>query len=519
MDIQALEQAKQQWQSAADMLPQLICLLDEEGRLLRVNRTVEWWGLGDVASARGHDLHTILHPGCADPDCYFERFWDKATPARLEGKRSEIEVFDGVHKRYFVIRIQPLARQHSSQEGAATDLHTLVVVDDVSDLRHAKAAMQRHNDELAQQVTQEAKLRVLSEEMQARLLTILDKTTDFVAMADVSESLLYLNPAGRAMLGLGPADDITGKKLCDHADPDVRHTLKQVAIPSAIEKGLWAGESRLRDSSGQEIHTSQVIISHRRPDGQIDCISTILRDISERVTNERALRESREELRQLSNLLVSIQEDERRRIALDLHDGLGQSLSLIKLAVENAVRQLAGGDDGDSIETLRQVILRLKDALTEVRRVSTELRPSMLDDLGILPTLTWFFREFEAVCGGITVEKHLDVSEHDVPVLLKITIYRIIQEATSNIIKHSGANRIRISLHRDGDTLHLSIEDNGHGFDPRQVCASCGGCDAGVCRGIGLVSMKERVNLSRGNYCLESGPGVGTRIQAMWPLG
>ena len=518
MDIQALEKAKQHWQSAADMMPQLICLLNEEGRLLRVNRTMEWWGLGDVASVRGQNLHTVLHPGCADPDCYFERFWHDSTPARLEGRRSETAVFDTVHNRHFMIRVQPLVWRHHSQECAAEDLHTLVVVDDVSDLRQAEADTQRRNEELANQVTHEVERRALSEEMQARLLTILDRTTDFVAMADASESMLYLNPAGRALLGLGPVEDISGKKLCDHADPDVRHMFEHIAIPTAIEKGLWAGESRLRDSNGKEIHISQVIISHRNPDGQVDCISTVLRDISERVMTEQALRESREELRQLSGLLVSIQEDERRRIALDLHDGLGQSLSLIKLAVENAVGQMAAGNDGASIDTLRQLIPRLKDALFEVRRVSTELRPSILDDLGILPTLTWFFREFEAVCGGITVEKHLDVSERDVPVPLKITIYRILQEATSNIIKHAGATWIRVSLHRDDDALHLSIEDNGRGFDPAQVCAQCGGCDTGICRGIGLVSMKERVTLSRGNYCLESSPGLGTRIQATWPL-
>jgi PAS domain S-box-containing protein len=517
MDIRTLEKAKQQWQSAADLMPQLICLMDNEGRLLRINRTMEWWGLGGVASARGRGLHDILHPGCTDPDCYFQRFWHDTSPARLEGRRTECEVFDPLLDRHFAIRVQPLVWR-PSQTHEAEDLHTVVVVDDISDLKQAEAGIQRRQEELSQQVAHEVERRALSEEMQARLLTILDKTTDYIAMTDASESMLYLNPAGRTMLGLGPADDISGKKLCDHADPDVQHTLRHVAIPTAIEEGLWAGESRMRDSNGQEIHTSQVIIAHRDGDGQVDCISTILRDIGERVMTEQALRESREELRQLSGLLVSIQEDERRRISLDLHDGLGQSLSLIKLAVENAVEQMVAGNDGASIDTLRRVIPRLKDALIEVRRVSTELRPSILDDLGILPTLTWFFREFEAVCGEMTIEKHLDVSEHDVPAPLKITIYRILQEATSNIVKHSGANRIRVSLHRDDDALHLSVQDNGHGFDPKQVCAQCGGCDTGVCRGIGLVSMKERVGLSGGSYHLESSPGFGTTIQASWPL-
>lgn len=519
MDVHTLEKAKQQWQAAADMMPQLICLMNTEGRLLHVNRTLERWRLGNVVGAKGHALHALLHPGCADPGCYFERFWRDATPARMLGRRSEIKAFDARLNRYFSILVQPLVFHHASKTLSAEDLHTVVIIDDVSDRRQAEESIRRRNQELAQQVTQEAERRALSEEMQARLLTILEKTTDYVAMADGSETLLYLNPAGRAMLGLDPADDIYDKNLFDHADPDVQHTLRHIAVPAAVEKGLWAGESRMRDSSGQEIHTSQVIIAHRGTDGQIDCISTILRDISERVRTEQALRESREELRQLSGMLVSIQEDERRRIALDLHDGLGQSLSLIKLAVENAAGQVAEGAHDAALATLQQLGPRLKEALVDVRRVSTELRPSILDDLGILPTLSWFFREFEAVCGRMVVEKMLDVSEQDVPQALKITLYRVLQEATSNIVKHAAAGRMRVSLNREAGSLHLTIEDNGRGFDPDGICAQCEGCGVGVCRGIGLVSMKERVTLSGGHYQLRSTPGLGTRIQASWPLG
>jgi len=518
MDIQALEKAKQQWQSAADLMPQLICLMNDEGRLLHINRTMEWWGLGTVCSAKGQELHDILHPGCSDPACYFKRFWNSTHQARLDGRRVEHEAFDGVLNRHFVIRVQPLVWRNHNQERAAEDLHTVVVVDDVSDLKAAEAEIQRRNVELAHQVTQEAQRRALSEEMRARLLTILEKTTDYVAIADASQELLYLNPAGRQMLGLRPEEDITRKRMCDHMDADALGTIRYTAIPAAIENGLWVGESRMRDSSGRDLYTSQVIIAHHGEDGEIDCFSTILRDISERVRAEQALRQSQEDLRQLSGMLVSVQEEERRRIALDLHDGLGQSLSLIKLAVESTAELMATGDHEFAQESLRQLIPRLKDALLDVRRVATALRPSILDDLGILPTLSWFFREFEAVSKHLVVEKILAVAEHEVPDPLKITLYRVIQEASSNIIKHAAADRMRVTLKRDQNALHLTIDDNGRGFDPDALCAKCQTCTTEACRGLGLVSMKERVSLSGGDYRLESSPGAGTHIHAWWPL-
>jgi len=226
-----------------------------------------------------------------------------------------------------------------------------------------------------------------------------------------------------------------------------------------------------------------------------------------------ALCEAREELRRLSLLSISIQEDERRRIALDLHDGLGQSLSLLKLSIEKAARLLAEGGTTEAGEFLRQLAPRVDQALAEVRRVSTQLRPSMLDDLGMLPTLSWFFREFEAAGAGIVLEKSIKVAEADVPVALRITIFRIIQEAFHNIVKHSAADRVRIRLDRIGNGLQLQIADNGCGFDPAAI-----EWIEGTTRGLGLLGMRERASASGGTYHLHSAPGHGTSISVRWLL-
>jgi signal transduction histidine kinase len=253
-------------------------------------------------------------------------------------------------------------------------------------------------------------------------------------------------------------------------------------------------------------------VTQQGADGQVRNLSPIVTAAAiDDAGIAQALRDSREELRRLSGLLISIQEDERRRIALDLHDGLGQSISLIKLSIEKAAVLLAAGATSEAGESLRQLLPRVEEALVDVRRVSTELRPLMLDDLGIMPTLSWFFREFEAACGGIVVERAFNVAESDVPVPLHITLYRILQEALHNIVKHSGADRVRVCLERIDDVLHLVIEDNGRGFDPDSVK-----CVEGQTRGLGLLSMKERASFSGATYFLTSVPGKGTCIKVLW---
>jgi PAS domain S-box-containing protein len=512
VDVQTIEKAKQQWQSAADMMPQLLCLLNARGRLIHINRTIERWGLGRVADVRGQQLHDVLHPDCGDPHCYFKSLWPDAVARLGRGERTEREVFDPVLKRHFSVLVQPLVRP-PPRFREADDLHAVVMMGDISDIKQAEAGYQNLFQELECMVCMERERRKFSEGIQARLLTILEKTTDYVAMADAAGDMLYLNPAGRALLGLGPHDDISHMKLCEHGDQEAKDRIWGEAIPSAIRSGLWAGESRLRNRAGREIHASQVIIAHRGADGLVENFSTILRDTSEQVRTAQVLRESHDELRRLSGLLVTIQEDERRRIALDLHDGLGQSLSLIKLSVEGAAQQLAAGSAEAAAASLQQLIPRIRQAMFEVRRVSSELRPSILDDLGILPTLSWFFREFEAACSHIAVEKAFNVAEHDVPAPLRITLYRILQEATNNIVKHAGANRVRISLDLIGGALRLLIEDNGCGFDPDNIPYV-----EGETRGIGLVSMKERAALFGGTCRIVSAPGQGTRIEVTWPL-
>ena len=230
-------------------------------------------------------------------------------------------------------------------------------------------------------------------------------------------------------------------------------------------------------------------------------------------TSGRAACGQQTELQRLSVRLLEVQESERRRIATDLHDVLGQSLTVIKLFLDESVMLLAANEPSSAAQSLEQVRLKVKDAFGELRSVAMNLRPAIIDDLGILATLSWFFREFETACQDMNVEKFFSIHEDSIPVPLKIIIFRIIQEATHNIVKHANASRIRVTLEKSGGAIHLSISDNGNGFDP-----AAAGKSRPFGKGLGLLSMKERAELSGGTYVMESRPGQGTRINVSWPL-
>ncbi len=231
---------------------------------------------------------------------------------------------------------------------------------------------------------------------------------------------------------------------------------------------------------------------------------------------EVAPRNHPEEPGTISTHLLAIQENERRRIAADLHDGIGQSLSIIRLALDSAIQQIRIGEVPQALEALQLVSGKVKESMGELHRTAMDMRPSMLDDLGIVPTLSWFFREFESVWQGRTLEKNVNIAESDVPASLRVTIFRLLQEAMNNVVKHAGADCIRVSLSRSGGLLQLSVEDNGRGFDPDAVTRSCGSrcCDNGC--GFGLLTMKERARSTSGIFEMRSAVEAGTRILVSW---
>ncbi len=240
----------------------------------------------------------------------------------------------------------------------------------------------------------------------------------------------------------------------------------------------------------------------------IESMAPLVAEAMNRFNLEEGLRQSEARLRQLSSQLLTMQEDERKRIARELHDGIGQSLSAVKFRLESALQQKGRG----RTKALGELLPLLGGCIDESRRMQMDLRPALIDDLGILPTLTWFCREFEKTYKGIRIEKHLTIQEEKVPDLLKIVIFRMLQEAMNNIAKHSKATRVDLYLRQHNDSIEMVVQDNGVGFSLQEVASR-----SSLDRGLGLSSMAERAELSGGSFTIDSIEGKGTRIRATWP--
>ncbi|MHC4063258.1 MAG: sensor histidine kinase [Planctomycetota bacterium] len=240
----------------------------------------------------------------------------------------------------------------------------------------------------------------------------------------------------------------------------------------------------------------------------------LTREVEAHMDDKETLRASERKLRALSSKLLRAQEQERKKIALELHDGLGQILSAAKFRLESRLNRPGPGAAEEGMELVRGAVGKIQDAIEEVRNIAMDLRPSILDDLGILATLDWFCREFQQVYPDIRINKHTALAEDDIPGALKVVIYRVVQEALNNVAKHARASQVDLDLGATRDELSLRIADNGRGFDLNHYLQHLGNY-----KGTGLQSMRERCELSLARFSIESSRDAGTVIQASWPRG
>ena len=233
----------------------------------------------------------------------------------------------------------------------------------------------------------------------------------------------------------------------------------------------------------------------------------VANDITGKVKAEQDLKESHRQLRELSSYLENIREEERKHISREIHDELGQQLTLLKLDLMQMSKKL-NPEEKEMIEKMKQADQLLAETMKSVRKIATQLRPSILDNLGLVSALEWQSREFEKNFGIRCVFESL-LYEPQFSTKQSNALFRIYQEALTNIARHSGATKVDAVLSQEENRFVLEIRDNGKGFNANEMAHK---------KTLGLKGMQERALMIDGDFQIESAPGQGTYIQISIPI-
>lgn len=330
-----------------------------------------------------------------------------------------------------------------------------------------------------------------------------------ILVLDSEGRIVRFNPYMEEISGYR-LDDVQGKDWFDvFLHPSDQARLRGVFLNMIPTRQVRGYVNRILTRDGQERQIEWYNENLNRLDGDRIGILSIGQDITERKKAEEALKLSESRLRILYAQLLTAQEEERREIAKEVHDSIGSPLAGLKIGLENALMQVQKKKTDP--ESLRALADLAQHAMRECRRIMTDLRPSVLDDYGIVATIGWFCDRLQTVNPGIKIEKQILVSEKEVPESLRIVLFRIVQEALNNAARHSGAGNITVSLLSYDDSLELRVRDDGCGFDLKSVTAR-----KDTEGGIGISNMMERTELSGGSFRIETREGDGTSVFARW---
>lgn len=354
---------------------------------------------------------------------------------------------------------------------------------------------------LVRDLSEEQKLRDELGRFNERIRSVFELAPVAIWIAQ-EDRIVFANRAADRLFGSDRP--IVGQLLYDLLQP-TSHAQVRLQVARALagdpEVALVHGNIARHDGSDREVEIALAAL----PDHGGTTVQLVVSDVTQRRREAAELRHSRESLRRLSTSVVEAREEERRRIARELHDELGQRLTALKMDLSSL--QQPGGRASRK-ERVDGMLAMLDDTLASVRRISSDLRPMMLDDLGLNAAIEWLARDASRRMG---VEVTVQLAENDAPVDDRVAtaVFRMVQEALTNVARHARATDAKIALRRRDGELELTVEDNGVGLPQRALQRE---------GSFGLMGMRERASMLGGRLELDNPPGRGARLRVWLPL-
>lgn len=350
---------------------------------------------------------------------------------------------------------------------------------------------------------------------EARMMGIIRSSMEAIITIDEKQTVVIFNPMAEQVFGVSAMEAI-GAPLSRFIPERFRAAhakhVDQFGVTGVSERQM--GRQRVLfglRANGEEFPIEASISQIRDASGKL--YTVMLRDITERLRAENALKLSREELRELSANLQNVREEEKTRIARELHDDLGQQLTALKMDLSVVEQQLRvpGRAPDEGVQSHLQGMRRLIDAtVASVRRIAADLRPVMLDDLGLVPAIEWLANDFTNRY-GIDVERHIETGGLTFTSAGATTLFRIVQEALTNVARHADATRVALRLDVEEGFCVLRVADNGRGSAP--------GGPAHEDKSFGLIGIRERAHMLGGTVTIDTALARGFSITVALPLG
>lgn len=334
-----------------------------------------------------------------------------------------------------------------------------------------------------------------------RYRTLIEQASDGILISDRAGKYISVNTSAERISGYS-REELLDMSISDlffmndrqpHS-PDISDFLKgEIVIDDLLLKR--------KDGKILNVELSSKLLSDGR-------FQSIVRDITDRVIAEGKLKRSHSELRQLASHLQSIREEERTHMAREIHDELGQQLTGLKMDLAWIKRKLNGALP-EVVDKINETSTLVDETVKTVRRLSAKLRPSILDDLGIVPAMEWHSEEFQKRSG---IETRFSTNAPDLvlPADTATALFRIYQESLTNVSRHADATKVESSLMLINNEVILTIKDNGKGFEAPEVARK---------KTLGLLGMKERTLLLGGSYEISGKKGKGTSVTIRIPVG
>lgn len=312
--------------------------------------------------------------------------------------------------------------------------------------------------------------------------------------------------------GLEPQDrPMTFERWMEHLHPDDRERFRRALKSAADRRATFALEHRIVLPNGQ----ARVI--HSLGEAVLDARGSLIRlvgtghDITERKRAEEQVRQSREQLRRLSGHLQSAREEERTRVAREVHDQLGQVLSALKIDMTLLGRKFADGQalpPAAVVEEIQSMLKLMDETIHSVRKIIMELRPELLEDLGLRAAIEWQTQEFQTRT-GIHTELECNVEQIHIDTDRAMAVFRVVQESLTNVLRHAEASNVKVILIEEGNRLSLTVQDDGRGLRESDLAQS---------NHFGILGIQERALLLGGQAEIQGMPGEGTRVDLSIPL-